>query len=123
MFVVVGICLFAAALAGCTDCLLGGPAKTNRFFKCTACLADDPARCATSTPVCGDPTEDRTFSETGAQQALCDTLSAAELARRPTPEGFKPSPWFKNACYEWRDDAFKISCTTFTTTCESVPIH
>jgi hypothetical protein len=119
--VVVLMTLVAGALHGCADRILG-PAKDKKFSKCTACLADDPARCATSTPVCGDP-EERSYSELGARQALCDTLSAAELARRPTPPGFKPNPYIKNACYDWPDDAFKTSCTTFTTTCSGVPIH
>ena len=102
-------------LPGCSD-------RPTTFFKCTACLADDPARCETATPVCGDSTE-RLPSEAEARDALCDTLSPADLAKRPTPTGFKPNPYLKNACYEWPDDAFKMSCSTFKTSCANVPIH
>jgi len=130
------ISLFAATLQGCSDHnqdrvsapagsnqdLISRPPENMTFFTCTACLVDDSARCATNRPVCGDSTE-RTDSEVGAKDALCDTLTPAELARRPTPEGFKPSPYLKNACYSWPADAFKTSCTTFTATCERVPIH
>lgn len=122
---VVLMTLTAAALQGCPDHNqdhVAAPPGNKTFYKCTACLTDDPARCATHTPVCGD-SQERMPSESAAKYPLCDTLSAAELARRPTPEGFKPSPYLKNACYDWPDNAFKTSCTTFTTTCESVPIH
>lgn len=122
---IVLISLFTAALQGCPDHNERGvaqPAGNTKFFKCTACLADTPSHCVTNTPVCGDLSE-RSDSEVGAKNSLCDTLSPAELARRPTPTGFKPNQWFKNACYKWPDDAFTVSCTTFTTTCAKVPIH
>jgi hypothetical protein len=102
---------------------LGQPAKTQSFFACKACLSDDGARCATFTPECHDSLQ-QADSETGAKYALCDTLSSAELARRPTPPDYKPnSPFFKNACYLWPADAFKISCTSIKKTCDGVPIH
>jgi hypothetical protein len=110
---------------GCPDShegALAEPARTKTFFSCKVCLADDAARCATHAPVCGDSSE-RTPSQEASKDALCDTLSAAELARRPTPPGFKQSPWNKNACYAWPEDAFKATCTTVTKTCDSVPIH
>lgn len=124
--VVVIMSLVAAASRGCPDHhgedVSSSPPPNKTFFKCTACLVDDPAHCATNTPVCGDSTEEWD-STAHAHTALCDTLSPADLARRPTPPGFKPGPFAKNACYDWPDDAFKTTCTTFSTHCERVPIH
>lgn len=110
---------------GCPDSrsgILGSPARKVTLFSCKVCLADDAARCATRTSDCGDSSQ-QMDSEIQARDSLCDTLSAAELARRPTPTGFKPSPWLKNACYDWPGDAFKSSCASFTKTCDGVPIH
>ena len=102
---------------------LDRPAQGGQsYFACTSCLADDAKRCATFTPSCGDSRE-QLPSETGAKDALCDGLGEPELAKRPTPTGFKPSPWAKNACYAWPADAFKTSCTTVAKACDSVPIH
>lgn len=105
----------AGGLTGCTS-------RTVTFFSCKACLADEPARCASYTPDCGDSSE-RTPSESSATDALCDTLGPAELARRPTPEGYAPSPWSKNSCYSWPADAFALTCTRVAKTCDGVPIH
>jgi hypothetical protein len=110
---------------GCHDSrsgILGSPARNVTLFSCKVCLADDAARCATHTSDCGDSSE-RMDSETAARDALCDTLSPADLARRPTPTGFKPSPWLENACYAWPVDAFTSSCSSFTKTCDGVPVH
>jgi len=123
-FFTVSVVLGFAGSPGCLDSPsgpLGRPAQS--YFSCKACLADDAARCATYKPDCHDSTE-QLPSETAATDALCDTLTPAELARRPTPPDFKPnSPWFKNACYLWPKDAFKIACTRFQQTCDGVPIH
>lgn len=130
---VVVVSLFAVAMAGCPDHhgeaiehhgdnTAATPAPNRTFPKCTACLSDDPKHCATYTPECGD-SDDEVRSQYAAKNALCDTLSAAELARRPTPAGFEANEWYKNACYRWPEEAFKISCTPYKTHCESVPIH
>ena len=105
-----------AALAGC------GQTKTETYFRCTVCLADDATRCATHVQACGDlPSHDDAVLS--GSYALCDSLTPAELARRPTPPDFTPSTFYKNACYRWPDDAFKATCTTFPLTCGNVPIH
>jgi hypothetical protein len=118
--------MFAAlGRIGCHD---PQPATTNRpaavatYFACTACLSDDATRCAAFTPECHDSHEQKP-SEIGARQALCDTLSPAELARRPAPADFKPTPWAKNACYAWPDDAIKTTCATVAKGCDGTPIH
>ncbi len=93
------------------------------MFSCRACLIDDPQRCVSYAQTCGDLEHDRASAQVAAKDALCDTLPADVLARRPTPPGFKPNPYLKNACYEWPDDTFTLDCTPVTKTCSSVPIH
>ena len=119
--------IIVMGFAGAFGCVESHPDPFARppqsYFSCKACLADDAARCATYKPDCHDSTE-QLPSETGAKNALCDTLTAAELAHRPTPPDYKPnSPWFKNACYLWPEDAFKTTCASFKQTCDGVPIH
>jgi len=81
---VAALCIVGLVSLGCTS-------RSATFFSCTACLADDAARCATHTPQCGDSSE-RFASDAGATHVLRNTLGPTELARRPTLEGYKPSP-------------------------------
>jgi hypothetical protein len=111
--------LVAAVACACS----GLGSKTERLFTCTACLADDPKRCTTKAQLCGALPDDRPTAEIGAKDALCDTLTPAELGRRPTPPGFKPGGYDPNACYQWTADAFAVTCTPVMTKCaKGVPI-
>jgi hypothetical protein len=101
-----------------------GRTTVDTLYTCKACLATDGNRCASYAQRCGDGSNDRMGAEAGATDALCDTLTAAELASRPTPQGYHQNASFtKNECYVWPKEAFALTCTTTRTKCSHLPIR